>query len=79
MAKRRAQKRQAIPQWADLQHISALYTQAQQLTVETGIPHQVDHIVPLTSKQVCGLHCEHNLQVLTAAENNAKNNKLIEE
>lgn len=51
---------------------------AERLTRETGIPHQVDHIVPLQSKIVCGLHVEHNLRVITATENARKKNKLVE-
>jgi hypothetical protein len=34
----------------------------------------VDHIVPLVHPRVCGLHCEHNLAVITETENLAKSN-----
>lgn len=40
----------------------------------TGIEWDVDHIVPLQSKIVCGFHNEFNLAVITAKENNAKRN-----
>jgi hypothetical protein len=37
--------------------------------------HDVDHIVPLTSKFVCGLHCEANLQYLPSRVNQSKKNR----
>lgn len=78
-AKRRATKKQAVPSWVDLDIVARLYLQAVELTESTGVSHQVDHIVPLNSDVVCGLHCEDNLRVITAEENNAKKNKLIGE
>lgn len=41
----------------------------------TGINWHVDHIVPLRSKVVCGLHSEYNIAVIPAAENIAKGNR----
>jgi hypothetical protein len=39
-----------------------------------GKPVHVDHIYPLNSDWVCGLHCEQNMQLLIAADNIAKSN-----
>lgn len=75
IAKRRAAQLNATPPWADLNAIQAFYTEAARLTKETGIRHEVDHIVPLQGDQVCGLHHEGNLQILTRSENARKRNK----
>ena len=75
-AKRRAARMKATPKWSDLKAIKHIYTRAQQLSIETGIPHQVDHIVPLRHPKVCGLHVLANLQILTAEENMKKHNRL---
>ncbi len=80
IATARARRHQAIPKWVTKQERAAMrrvYEQCQQLSIDTGIPHQVDHIIPLVSDVVCGLHCLANLQILTATENNSKKCKLI--
>lgn len=70
-----AAKRQAIPQWADRQAIDLIYAAAVKAARESGKPYHVDHIVPLQSPIVCGLHCEANLQVLPGSDNQSKGNK----
>jgi len=47
---------------------------AQRLTRTTGVPHEVDHEVPLLGKAVCGLHWEGNLRVVARSENRRKGN-----
>jgi 5-methylcytosine-specific restriction endonuclease McrA len=78
-SKRHAATLQATPAWAELEAIARLYVQAQALTESTGIPHHVDHIVPLRGKTVCGLHVLANLRVVTEDENKRKSNRLIED
>lgn len=73
---RQVRKLKATPKWADQEVILKLYETASSLTRLTGIKYVVDHIVPLKSKFVCGLHTEANLQILTHEENSRKRNKM---
>lgn len=73
-ARRQLILRQAYPAWADDTLIAEFYALARLRTLMTGIPWEVDHIVPLNSDLVCGLHWEGNLQVIPAAANLAKSN-----
>lgn len=72
----KASRKQAFVSWADRDRMAAFYAEAARLTAETGIPYEVDHIVPLTSKIVCGFHCEANLQVVPRAVNRSKLNRI---
>ncbi len=65
-----------MPPWADRSAIQAVYTEAQHKTRETGVQHHVDHRYPLRGRGFVGLHVHWNLQVLTAAENIAKGNRI---
>lgn len=71
----RAQQIQATPMWASKEKIAEFYRAADFLGMVTGEWHHVDHIVPLQSKLVCGLHWEGNLQVLPGSENQSKGNR----
>lgn len=83
---RQAAQLQATPHWADPKKMAAIYAEAERLTKETGIPHHVDHMVPIQGpiakygpfrgmRLVYGLHCEANLQILPGAENLSKGNR----
>lgn len=76
-ARHRANKLKATPPWVDHDNITAVYVEAARLTLETGIPYEVDHIVPLQGKNVCGLHVPWNLRAIPASENRSKSNKLL--
>ena len=69
-AKRRATKLRATPKFANLNKIKEIYKNCPK-------GYHVDHIIPLNSKLVCGLHVEWNLQYLTPSANLSKSNKLI--
>lgn len=75
-AKRKAQKIRATPKWANQEKIKAVYADAERISVETGVLHHVDHIVPLIHPLVCGLHVDYNLRPLPAIDNIKKGNKL---
>lgn len=74
-ARRKAAKRAATPKWASARAIAEIYQQAVELEKFTGERMHVDHIVPLQSPVVCGLHCEANLQILPGSENESKRNR----
>ena len=73
-ARRRSLKIQATPVWVDHETMSGIYYLAT-LFNRTGLALHVDHIVPLNSDTVCGLHCEANLQLLSASDNKSKGNR----
>jgi hypothetical protein len=74
----RAQRKlQATPVWVDSFHharIHNVYAITQMLQEATGSIYHVDHIVPLASDEVCGLHVWWNLQPMTESANVLKHN-----
>jgi hypothetical protein len=73
---RELKKIQATPSWSEREEIISLYNEATRLTVETGIPHHVDHIIPITHSLVQGLHVLANLRILTAKKNIERGNRI---
>lgn len=78
-AQREASKLQATPAWAidefEQFFMMEAYALASMRTKMTGTAWNVDHIVPLRSKLVCGLHCAANLAVIPARLNLIKSNR----
>ena len=74
-ASRRALKKQAQPLWVDPRKIAEVYKQALRVSNMIGMEYHVDHIVPLQSDTVCGLHVPWNLQIIPAWQNLQKQNK----
>lgn len=72
---REAKCRKAFPKWANKKIMNQIYRQAKDMQKEDGVLRHVDHIIPLQHPMVSGLHCEFNLQILTAKENGEKKNK----
>jgi len=71
----------ATPSWltdSDWAEMNAIYRRARSLTKQTGVKHQVDHVIPLNGKMVSGLHVPANLQILTQAANVSKSNRYAE-
>lgn len=75
VAYRKARKLQATPAWANEAEIESIYNEARRLTEETGVRYEVDHIVPLISPIVSGLHVPANLRPLPATFNRSKGNR----
>ena len=78
---RRRKHRLATPIWLTRQQkseIRQLYQIAITMTKTTGEQYVVDHIVPLRSEVVCGLHVPWNLRVIPRQENLLKSNKLVD-
>jgi len=76
---RRRRHKNATPKWITPEQKLAmrnLYLQAQALTKATGERYVVDHIIPLISPEVCGLHVPWNLRVITQEKNLIKSNKI---
>ena len=79
-AEKRALKRKASPLWSrDLTRFvfEEACDKAKMLEALTGFKWHVDHVVPIKGVNVVGLHVWYNLQLLPAALNLFKGNKLM--
>jgi hypothetical protein len=64
--------KRATPPWADRKAIAELYRRCRQISLETGVPHHVDHDIPLMGANISGLHVESNLKIVPARVNQQK-------
>ncbi|CAB4135014.1 HNHc domain containing protein [uncultured Caudovirales phage] len=67
-AKSRYLETSALPPWFEHEKVLLVYKKAQQYGFD------VDHVIPINSKNVCGLHCWSNLQLLDKSLNSKKGN-----
>lgn len=77
-ANRYAAKIKATPKLLTQEHFNQIeeyYIEAARLSKLHNIEYNVDHIIPLQNKFVCGLHVPWNLQVLLKSANCSKSNK----
>lgn len=70
--RRTARIREATPPWADMDAIRNIYQEAAEMRASTGMDYEVDHIVPIGSKMVQGLHIALNLRIVTSKVNKEK-------
>ena len=76
---RRRKHREATPPWLSRRQKAEtreIYKSAITMSKLTGEQYVVDHIYPLRSEVVCGLHVSWNLRVMTQDENLRKSNSL---
>lgn len=67
----------AKPSWLSAEmelEIKRFYTHAKDCYLVTGEEYEVDHIIPIKGKDICGLHVPWNLQVLPKDLNRRKSN-----
>ncbi len=83
--RRAAERNQALrlrtPRWLSDEHWQAIdefYRLRDRASDETGVVHEVDHIVPIQGETVSGLHVPWNLQVIPRQQNKAKANTLVD-
>lgn len=77
--KRNCAKKNRTPKWLtnkQIDEIRQFYIKASEMTKKENIKYEVDHIIPLQGKNVCGLHVPWNLQILTKQQNLKKGNRM---
>lgn len=55
---------QRRPEWADPRALALIYRKAREIEKTTGVPQDVEHVIPLQGKLVSGLHVAGNLRIV---------------
>lgn len=72
----RAQRwKHIMPEWANNFYCNEARALVWLRNAVTGIEWELDHVVPVAGRAVCGLHVETNLQVIPRILNGQKSNK----
>ena len=66
------------PIWSDTKAIRDIYLTCAEMTLSTGIPYEVDHVIPLHGKNVSGFHVEGNLAIISREDNASKSNVYLD-
>ena len=74
VAKKKAAQLERTPSYSNDEAIRRIYEQSGLLSESTGIPHEVDHVIPLQGEKVSGLHVPGNLMIVPDNLNLSKNN-----
>lgn len=78
--KRRARLKGAVPPWFG-EFDEFVLAEAAELCVRragaTGLPWEIDHMIPLLATRASGLHCANNVQVIPQWLNRSKNRRMI--
>lgn len=69
--KREIRMKNATPKWLSADHLKDI----EELYTNCPARYQVDHIVPIAGKNVCGLHVPWNLQYMHTIANSRKGNR----
>ena len=64
----------SCPTWVDRRDLMTLRAWAVVMTKMTGVPHVLDHLVPINHPRVCGLSVPWNVRVIPEKVNGAKSN-----
>lgn len=78
-ANRRSMHDMSTPKWLNKEQkkeILKIYKESKNISKISNVVHEVDHIIPIRSKTVCGLHVPWNLQIITRSQNRSKSNKV---
>lgn len=73
--RQRRRLKQATPPWASRVGIRHIYKECLRISHSMYMVFEVDHIIPLSGKKVCGLHTPENLRVISRSLNDSKGNK----